>query len=222
MTPTYKRDDMAVAYLSIKGHGSPSEAVWFGRDTSGPAQYGYPCKIEAVDGGNGSWRVTAHTGEHQIIGPRMRVWLAPKPEQVLNPSPVPIRLASLDLRAYGFLSKALRLGANAAADDVDQAEAAADRAALIAVRDALRAAAVEALVPRGGIGTPRCRRCSAACPHCLPPHLCRTCEQPIEEILPHGEHQYRHVGTQLVGCGPDGVDHEHGRTAVAEPGGPRR
>lgn len=100
---------------------------------------------------------------------------------VVNPSPVPIRLRSATAGAYLALNRALR----EAADQAERVAAAfatpdgptADLTAAQqqgaadwrAVRDALRNAATEALVPRGGTGRPRCRRCSIDCPYCSPP-----------------------------------------------------
>lgn len=100
---------------------------------------------------------------------------------VVNPSPVPIRLRSASAGAYLALNRALREAADqaervaaafatpegATADLTEaQRQGAADWRA---VRDALRNAATEALVPRGGTGRPRCRRCSIDCPYCSPP-----------------------------------------------------
>jgi hypothetical protein len=99
---------------------------------------------------------------------------------VINPSPVPIRLPSSTAGAYLALSRALREAADRAgqyalahgtpegptADLTDeQRRQVAD---WVAVRDALRTAATEALVPRGGHGRPRCRRCTLDCPYCSP------------------------------------------------------
>lgn len=100
---------------------------------------------------------------------------------VVNPSPVPIRLPMATLGTYAALANVLR-------DAADIAESRAYAAAtpgspraeltrvqretvreLRAVRDALRTAATEALVPRGGTGRPRCRRCGVDCPHCSAP-----------------------------------------------------
>lgn len=92
--------------------------------------------------------------------------------KTLNPSPVPIRLGTDNIYAYSALAAALR---EAAAGADDAATSAADNghgdqaADWGAVRDALRQAATEALVPRGGTGRPRCRRCGIDCPTCTPP-----------------------------------------------------
>lgn len=92
--------------------------------------------------------------------------------KTLNPSPVPIRLTSDSIRVYrmlaALLSEAARNADRAASDEqtVGSAAIAADWGV---VRDALRQAATEALVPRGGTGRPRCRRCGIDCPTCTPP-----------------------------------------------------
>lgn len=100
---------------------------------------------------------------------------------VVNPSPVPIRLRSATAGAYNALNRALREAADQA-ERVALAHATPDgptaeltdeqrqnAADWRAVRDALRTAATEALVPRGGTGRPRCRRCAIDCPYCSPP-----------------------------------------------------
>lgn len=89
--------------------------------------------------------------------------------KTLNPSPVPIRLETVSGPAYGILANLLREAATTA-DDVASSAATnghdGQAADWRAVRDALRQAATEALVPRGGTGRPRCRRCGVDCPSC--------------------------------------------------------
>lgn len=86
---------------------------------------------------------------------------------VLNPSPVPIRLDSAAVGVYSKLAVALATAAMFADDQAASAEG--DPAAEFrTVRDALRRAAGEALTPRGGTRRPHCRRCGIACPECSP------------------------------------------------------
>lgn len=87
----------------------------------------------------------------------------------LNPSPVPLRLDTA-AGAYTKLAELLREIGTQANDKGCAADLTADeRAQWFAVRDAARRAATEALVPRGGTRTPRCRRCGVDCPECSPP-----------------------------------------------------
>jgi hypothetical protein len=125
---------------------------------------------------------------------------------VINPSPVPIRMFSATSGAYLNLSRALREAADLAgryalaltgtpegptADLTDeQRRQVADWSA---VRDALRNAATEALVPRGGTGRPSCRRCKIECPFCSPAPAADTAP-PVVVVLTAG----RYGGTRVV------------------------
>ena len=216
--PPYRANDLPVAYLTITRHGGPKRAVWFGRDQGTPAVSGSACTIvPLVDG----WQVAVDGGEPFFVGPHARVWLAPLPGQVLNPSPVPIRLNSTDLHTFTALGKFLREAARSADDAAVTAEDPIARVALRSVRDALRQAAVETLVPRGGTGTPRCSRCSHECGWCQPPDRCRNCGLKIAAIDAAAADgtTYYHVDTTLVGCGPDGVTADNALRAT--PGGSR-
>lgn len=86
---------------------------------------------------------------------------------VLNPSPVPIRLNEHSIESYVLLANLLR---NAATQAEDAASIAAPARAFLlrGVRDSLRQAAQEALVPRGGTRRPRCARCGIDCVNCSP------------------------------------------------------
>lgn len=89
---------------------------------------------------------------------------------VLNPSPVPLRLNTAALGAYTKLAGLLReIGEQANDAGLADHITADERTEWFAVRDAVRAAATEALVPRGGTRAPRCRRCGIDCPECTPP-----------------------------------------------------
>lgn len=89
-------------------------------------------------------------------------------ESVLNPSPVPIRLSSPSAGVYAKLTELLREAGRQADDRAVGAASDTDAAEWRAVRDAMRKAATEALVPRGGTNAPSCRRCGIACPECSP------------------------------------------------------
>lgn len=96
---------------------------------------------------------------------------ARKTMRVVNPSPIPIRPRLDTLDVYRALSLALTGAANAADAAASAAHDAGDQGAAEtarAVRDALRGAANEALVPRGGTRRPRCARCGIDCPTCTP------------------------------------------------------
>jgi len=169
---------------TIGSHGAPTRALWFGaaqrlgRDQ--PTEpVGLPCSIRPVAG---EWRVQVDGHRPWHVTARSRVWLvalrdteqpdgeqAPRDEHVINPSPVPIRLELPTASTYRFLATALSAAANAANDAAVEAgtrEQYDDERALLAVRDSLRRASVEALVPRGGTKTPRCRRCASECAYC--------------------------------------------------------
>jgi hypothetical protein len=169
---------------TIRSHGNPTRALWFGASAGAgrdqPTEpVGLPCSIRPAAGG---WIVQVEGLRPWLVTSRSRVWLVPlrdtgqpdgeqqpRDEHVLNPSPVPLRLELPTALTYRHLSTALSIAAKTANDAAAEAgmrEQYEDERALSAVRDSLRRASIEALVPRGGTRTPRCRRCASECVHC--------------------------------------------------------
>jgi hypothetical protein len=164
----------APMYATIKAHGSPDRALWYGNGL-GPDDEGKPCTIRATSNG---WRVQVEDGKPMHITTSDQVWLGPLmfpggvARQVLNPAPVPILLRTATSTAYRMLSTALKAAATAANDAAAVAAVTAPQevADMLVVRDALRKAAINALAPVYlGAGKAVCRRCGAACADCVSP-----------------------------------------------------
>lgn len=167
--------------LTVKGHGSPSRALYYGIEST-PAIEALPCSITQI--GQGAHRVQVDGVGPLRVGPRTKVWLAPVPGEqvppaefsharrpVARPTIVPLRLPEPTIDAYRLLSYHLAESARVANDTaavflgLRQEARAAD---LRSVRDALRSAATAALLGRGFTTTEPCRRCGTSCTACDP------------------------------------------------------